>query len=474
MRHPSLRRPSRRRALALTLPAGLAGLLGLAACTSDEPAPTGSTSPSGTGTAPVLPATPIDPTPTVEGVPAPTVVGTDLRLPLEMTIMIVARPGWTAPTQQLDGMFLGYATDADALRFIAVGEDGTIAWTARRPLACTRFALSRTEDDRAVAALADLAASTGDEADGDGRGNGSGSGSGSEPGAVGVATTVTGYDLATAESLWGPVDVPGPQAAPGLVFAPPGDQPMGAGGNRVALSASTGEVAVADADLGGGRIIVEHLGTILHTDGEQLVAVSATDGARQWDLDLPSGVDPSRLHVVGEVSPDTSLAVIGGAGDAGSSSPGGGSGPDGSSGPGGDAAGAGDGLLVDLRDGRVITERVSAVAHDLATEVTVVVSGAVVTGLDPDGTERWRHVDVEPLQLVSAGERLAYAVRPTEGTLVVLDTLQGLMVQPYDADVTGTLGMPETFNAAAATAVRFGDERYLVTTTLDESFGMRT
>ena len=45
--------------------------------------------------------------------------------------------------------------------------------------------------------------------------------------------------------------------------------------------------------------------------------------------------------------------------------------------------------------------------------------------------------------------------------------------RPYDADVSGTLGMPELFNAEAAAAVRFDRERCLVTTTLDESFGMR-
>lgn len=446
-----MRRPSRR-TLGLTLPVGLGGLLGLAACTSDEPAPTGGASSVGPDapSAPELPATPIDPAPTVEGTPAPTVVGTDLRLPMEMTIMIVARPGWTAPTQQLDGMFLGYATEGDELRFIAASEDGTIAWTARRPRACTGFAVSRTEDDRAVAVLADLAAADGMGKSGDGS-------SGSEQGAAEVGTTVTGYDLATAESLWGPVPVPGPKVAPGLVFAAPGSQSTGPGGERVALSASTGGVTVSEANLDGGRIIAEHLGTILHTAGTQLVAVAADDGAQLWELDLPAGTDLAAVHVVGKISPDTSLAVVSGLGGADGGGP-----------------GVGSGLLVDLRDGRVVTEGVTAATHDLATDITVVARGNVVTGLDAAGEEVWRHVDVEPLQLVSAGERLAYAVRPEEGTLVVLDTLQGLMVQPYDADMTGTLGMPETFNAQAAAAVRFENERYLVTTTLDETFGMRT
>lgn len=449
----------RRRTFALAVPAGL---LGLAACTSDESESGTGADPSaadpagadpagagpGGGDAPATPeppAIPIDPTPTVEGAQAETVVGADLRLPLEMTVMVVVKPGWTAPALQLDGMFLGYGEQEDVLRYVAMDQDGTIAWTARRPLSCTGFALSRADDGRAVAVLADVIA--------DGGGSAAGEGGDDAEGRVAI-TSVTAYDLATAEQLWGPVEVPGPQIAPGLVFASPGDQLMGTGGERVALSASTGEVALSEADLEGGRIIAEHLGTILHTEAEQLVAVSSADGSRLWKLELPAGTDPLAVNVVGEISPDTSLAVTRGLGS-------------------GDGAGAVSGLLVDLADGSVVAEGASAATRDLATGTTVVVSGNVVTGLDASGAEVWRHVDTEPLQLVSAGERLAYAARPQEGTLVVLDTLQGVMVQPYDADVSGTLGMPELFNAEAAAAVRFDRERCLVTTTLDESFGMR-
>lgn len=487
----------RRRIFALAVPAGLVGLV---ACTSEgsqseqTPGPTDADPAAGDApAAPEPPDTPIDPTPTVDGTQAETVVGTDLRLPLEMTIMIVVKPGWTAPALQLDGMFLGYGEQDHALRYVAMGQDGTTLWTAQRPLSCTGFALSRTSEDRTVAVLADVVAGNGDgEKDGDGGGEQDGDGGGDGQ----VATSsVTAYELSTAEQLWGPVEVPGPQIAPGLVFASVGDQPMGSGGERVALSASTGEVAVSEAELDGGRIIAEHLGTILHTEGRSLVAVSAADGSPLWQLDLPAGTDPMAVHVVGEISPDRPLAVIRGLGGGTGSGTGSDSGAEGASDGGAEDAsdGAGEGasdgggdsgsvrgadgvtgLLVDLADGSVVAEGVSAATHDLATDITVVLSRNVVIGLDTSGEEVWRHVDPEPLQLVSAGERLAYAVRPKEGTLVVLDTLQGLMVQPYDADVSGTLGMPELFNAEAATSVRFEDERYLVTTTLDEGFGMRT
>ena len=75
--------------------------------------------------------------------------------------------------------------------------------------------------------------------------------------------------------------------------------------------------------------------------------------------------------------------------------------------------------------------------------------------------------------LLSAGERLAYAQRPKEGTLVVLDTSQGLLVNPFDADRSGPLAVPELFSADAATSVRIEQTRYLVTTTLDEAYGLR-
>ena len=75
--------------------------------------------------------------------------------------------------------------------------------------------------------------------------------------------------------------------------------------------------------------------------------------------------------------------------------------------------------------------------------------------------------------LVLGGERLAYAVRREEGTLVVLDTLQGLMVNPFDVDSSAPIAMPELFSADAAAVVRAGERRCLVTTVFDEHFGTR-
>ncbi|MDN6400776.1 MAG: hypothetical protein L0K01_10035, partial [Brachybacterium sp.] len=63
--------------------------------------------------------------------------------------------------------------------------------------------------------------------------------------------------------------------------------------------------------------------------------------------------------------------------------------------------------------------------------------------------------------------------RPEEGTLVVLDTNHGLMVQPYDVDRTGPLAVPQVFSADTAAAVRREEQYFLVTTEFDENFGLR-
>ncbi|HLQ80688.1 MAG TPA: hypothetical protein VK122_06300 [Brachybacterium sp.] len=75
--------------------------------------------------------------------------------------------------------------------------------------------------------------------------------------------------------------------------------------------------------------------------------------------------------------------------------------------------------------------------------------------------------------LITTGERLAYAQRPEQGTLVVLDTAQGRMVDPYDVDLEGPPAVSELFSADAATSVYVEGVRYLVATTLDEGYGLR-
>lgn len=404
----------RRRTLLLGAPLGA---LGLAACTDrgDE---------SSTGPAPAAAVENTEPV--ILGEEAPVVDHAELRLPLEMSPMIVVDPGWTSTPLELDGIFLGYREESEHLRFLAVEEDGTLLWHADRPLTCMGFSLTRDADGAAVAVLAD-AAPTEDAL---------------------ARMTLSAYDLHSAQLLWGPVEAPGPQAAVGLVYAEPTDAPMGQGGPRTALSGATGEPLLAEQDLGPDeQILGEHLGSVLRIAGQELV-LSGLDASETWRAPVPAGIDPARVRLLGTIDPNTSFAALGDQGVAGA--------------------------VIDLADGHVVAEDARAVARDHVLARTVVASGTTVRGLDDDGTEAWVHEDPEALQLVSAGERLAYALRPEEGTLVVLDTGRGLMVQPYDVDRTGPLAVPEVFSAQTAAAVRIEERRILVTTRFDEDYGLRS
>lgn len=393
----------RRRTLLLGLPVGA-----LAACEAKAPEPTSAPRPS---SQPL-----VDPTPVVLNRPAETVDPSTLRLTLEMDVMIVVDPGWNTAPQELGGIFLGLDDSGETLRFTAVDEDGTALWSAQRPHGQAGVALSRTAEGRDIAVLT---APAPDQASG---------------------LTATCYDLSTAERLWGPLEVPGPLHGPGLLCVSPA-------GRRAVLSAGTGDVLLREEDLEDGSLLAEHLGTVLLTEGDQLVARSGEELPERWRLPLPDGADPSAAQILGRIETTTGLAVLG--------------------------EGQGAGILLDLAEGRIITDGVRAAAHDHGLDVTVVADGSTVRGLDRDGQERWRHQDPEDLVFLTAGERLSYAQRPQEGTLVVLDTSQGLLVNPFDADRTGPLAVPELFSAAAATSVYVEQKRYLVTTTLDQAYGMR-
>jgi len=407
----------KRRHLLAAVPLAALPLAALAAC---DPS---TTEPS------AAPASPVeDPTPVLRGERAEVVAPETLRLPLEMTPMIVVDPGWAATPRQLDGIFLGYADDGAQLTYRAVDQDGTVLWDAARPRSCTGFVLTRGADDRPVAVLADL-----------------------DPDSLDTMT-LTGYDLRTAEQLWGPLDAVGPLVGEGLVLASSQDAPMGPGGPREVLSGADGGVLHREEEGQQVRLLAEHLGTVLQTAGDQLMALSP-EGEEQWSIPVPAGLDAAELRVRGRIDPATSIAVLTGA--------------DGADGD------EGHGVVLDLHDGTVVAEEATAAARDHVLETTVVAAGTLVRGLDSEGAEQWRHEDPEPLTLVSAGERLAYAQREQEGTLVVLDTGQGRMVNPYDVDLSGPLAVPEVFTAESAAAVRVEDSRYLVTSEFDPEFGLR-
>lgn len=400
----------RRRSLAGVVPLGL-----LAACT-----PTVDPDPDATQTVPED----LRRDPVLHGTLLDSVDSSSLRLPLEMTVQLLVQPAWSAAPEQLGGMLLGFEEGDGRLRFSALSEDGTLAWSAERPLGCTGFALTRDALDRDLAVLPDVASSDG------------------------AATTVTGYDLGSAAVIWGPMTVPGSRIAPGLVYAEPGERPMGTAGRRIALSPTSGEVALDEADLEGGRILAESLGRILTLQEGEVIASSADTSEELWRIPLPEGIGPDRARIEIAAGPAPTHAVLHGEE------------PDG-------------GSLLDLADGAIVATGVGSAAVDNATGTIILITGTTVRGLTPDTGEEWGTKDPEALDLLCAGERLAFALRPKEGTLAVLDVFTGRLVQPYDTDKTGPLAVPEIFTTEGAAVVRVGETRYLATTQLDPDYGTK-
>lgn len=394
-----------------------ASLLALGACTrpddaaDDAPSADAARSSDAGGGGTPAPSV-ADPSPVVRGEQAPTIPWDELSLPLEMSIMITVDPGWTSAALQLDGLFLASRAEAQQRVFTAVHANGMIVWEAPRPLDCPHFALSRTLAGDPVAVLTDHG----------------------EDG----APTATGYHLATAERLWGPVPLPGELDGPGLVCT-------GDAGERVALFVADG-TTVPRTD--GERVLAEHLGRVLCVSGGELLLREA-DATEVWRAPLPgSAVGRESVRVFGRIGSEApAFAAVG------------------------DDAGVG-GILT-LEDGEVLAADALAVEFDAMLETAVIAQGRTVRGLDPAGVELWRYRDPKAVELVSAGVRTAYLVRAATRELVVLDTGSGRAIIPYAVDLEAPLGTPETFSATGAAAVRAGERRILVTTEPDPGYGLR-
>ena len=85
--------------------------------------------------------------------------------------------------------------------------------------------------------------------------------------------TASAYDLATGDPVWGPVELPGPHAGPGLVFQAPPEGFMGESGEAVALDPSTGQRLDAD----GGRALGEFAGTVVRATADALTDIDDTE-----------------------------------------------------------------------------------------------------------------------------------------------------------------------------------------------------
>src|SRR5699024_2008108 len=173
----------------------------------------------------------------------------------------IVDPSWSEPPKAAGDLFVGLRpVDDTALELTAVDASGTVLWTARRPLACTGFALADV-GDRITVVLTDL-----------------------EPGRdTAITTTATAYDLATGEELWGPVDVPGGHVGPGLVYSEVPTATMGTTGPRVALDPATGAVFADERDF-DGSVVGEYDGIVLLEISGDLIARRSANAEELWRM----------------------------------------------------------------------------------------------------------------------------------------------------------------------------------------------
>src|SRR5699024_6210185 len=143
----------------------------------------------------------------------------ELRLALQLEDDTIVDPVCQTPPLSDDNLFLSAGGDDSMLTFRVVDDTVSIRWEAQPPISCSVFTLTTDEEQR-YAVLADIDSEAQDLGD----------------------TVVNAYELATGESHWGPVPVPGPHTGPGTVFAAPPDQGMGDYGAKVLLDPATGDV----------------------------------------------------------------------------------------------------------------------------------------------------------------------------------------------------------------------------------------
>ncbi|MCH8571536.1 hypothetical protein LSI54_09250 [Nesterenkonia sp. AY15] len=337
-----------------------------------------------------------------------------IHLPVSLTGLVSVDPQWDTPPQVHDGVFLAPGEQDGRLVFSAVSADGTVLWTAERPLSCSGFALT-SAGDRSLAVLTDLADPTGS---GDSFGT----------------TTATAYDLNTGEEVWGPVEVPGPHQGPGLVFAERGDEPLGGTGQRVALDAATGERSPE-----GAEVIGEFFGTTVIADDGELAAFASGRSGELWRAASPSAATAAEGEV--PVSPATNRLPPGSA-LIGSSE---------------------DGFdLWDLTDGEPLSGGLDDAMFDAMSETWVAIREDELAGFDSAGGELWSvDLEAEPT-LLGVGGVMAYLLADGED-LDIYNVVTGNTARVYDPLEDGATAIPLAFTETGASVVDTGTQILLVT-----------
>ena len=297
------------------------------------------------------------------------------------------------------------------LEFTAIDASGQALWTVERPLACAGFTLTTGPDGLPIAVIND--ATTTD--------------------AALAATTASAYDLRTGELVWGPVEVPGPHQGPGLVYAAPSAEAMGAGGPRVALSPVTGEI-MADEAGSDWDVVAENHGTVLLSNGSSLRALDAS-GAQLWESDLPTGLTRAQAAA--------SSTSIGAGVQA--------------------LRGDNDSLTVlDLASGIVLAEGATSAAVDASTGTLIVTDPTSTTGVNiASGEVQWSTQSTAHTFVVTAGGAMAY-VRDGDA-IRVQNTITGDIMPGYPESLSGIIAVPLVMTGTGAAAYPHEDRVLLAT-----------
>ncbi|WP_298418880.1 hypothetical protein [Brevibacterium sp.] len=317
----------------------------------------------------------------------------------------VVDPGWDVAAQESEGVFLSlHEADSD-LEFRAVDSAGTILWSATRPRVCSGFLVSDSEDGP-VAVLMDQQSDGNDTLD----------------------ATASGFDLASGEKLWGPVEVPGPLLGSGLVFAGPPEDFIGASGPRTALDPASGaELAVEDDD--SPRILALLDNHLVLADGEELIGEDL-EGQRLWtrpaaDLGLTTAeARETPWEAVGD-----SHALIGSDG--------------------------GQRTLIDLDSGDTVAADIDSAGFDSRSR-TLVTSDSKLHGFDLDGTKRWDASLDDDAELSAVGAGFVITESATEGDDDGTQTRSaddGQILEIEQAPETGGFGAPHHIDDSGARLV---------------------
>lgn len=346
--------------------------------------------------------------------PLPVVDTSALRPPTPFTGLRMVDPGWSVAPQYADGVFLAPAAREDLQRFTAVDVQGEVRWVAERPADITGFAVTADADGRALAVLTDVHRPSDVASD---------------------KFTATAYELATGDPVWGPVEVPGPHAGPGLVFARSSDDSAPTSGTRTVLDPTTGRVLITEPGTSGQRVLGEYHGTVLVTDDRILTALNATEGRQLWQIPLAEhGRVRTAVHPSGVAAAAEGLVLL--------------------------EAEHSPGLLIDLRKGSILSETARDAAMDPGTGTVVVLDE---TGLHAtmDDQDLWSLPVTDDTRLAALGGALVYLREG--GAVRVHNVITGEVADAYTPAGVGTILVPARITANGAAVFTEGSRHLLAT-----------